>query len=170
MAYCTILSIIICYFFTILVYYQNRRWNKLVAGTDRNAILLPIFPRYTWAIIEGWKKVEFRKLNIPVNIENVVIYSTFPEKKIVGSFSVSKIKKATPEKLWQDFKDVGYVNKEFLFEYYSGHEYGLAIHVGKVKRVNKPFSLAKIKRKNPPQSFTYLDNEIWERIGSGLVS
>ena len=138
----------------------------MAAGTGRNVILLPIFPGYARAIIEGRKKVEFRKLNIPVNIENVVIYSTSPEKKIVGSFSVSKITKATPEKLWQDFKDIGYVDKESLYKYYSGHEYGLAIHIGKVKRVNKPFPLAKIKRQNPPQSFTYLDNEILERVKS----
>ncbi len=138
----------------------------MVARTGKNVILLPIFPRYAWAIIEGRKKVEFRKLNIPVNIKNVVIYSTFPEKKIVGFFRVSKIIKDTPEKLWQDFKHIGFVEKESLFDYYSGHEYGLAIHVGKVKRVNKPFSLAKIKRQNPPQSFTYLDNEILKKVKS----
>ncbi len=107
---------------TASVYNQNRRRNKLAARTGRNVILLPIFPGCAWAIIDGRKKVEFRKLNIPVDIENVVIYSTSPEKKIVGSFSVSKITKATPEKLWQDFKDIGYVDKEFLFEYYSGFE------------------------------------------------
>ena len=92
----------------------------MVARTGRNVILLPISPGYASAIIEGRKKVEFRKLNIPVNIENVVIYSTSPEKKIVGSFSLSKITKATPEKLWQDFKEIGYVDNEFVFEYSSG--------------------------------------------------
>ncbi|MGR3319574.1 MAG: ASCH domain-containing protein [Candidatus Anammoxibacter sp.] len=138
----------------------------MAAKTDKNVILLPIYPRYANAIIEGKKKVEFRKLNIPMNIGHVVIYSTFPEKKIVGFFSVPRITKATPKQLWNDFKQVGYVEKEFLIDYFSGYKYGLAIHVGKVARVRKPFSLEKIKKQNPPQSFLYLENDMWEMIKS----
>lgn len=135
----------------------------MVARTDTNVILLPIMPRYAKAIIEGEKKIEFRKLNIPMNIEHVVIYSASPDKRIVGFFSVSKITKATPKQLWKKFKNIGCVEKDFLFDYYSGHKYGLAIHVGKVEKVQNPFSLAIIK-KTAPQSFMYLENKYFEKI------
>lgn len=135
----------------------------MATKTNKNVILLPIIPRYAKAIIEGEKKVEFRKLNIPMNIEHVVIYSAYPEKRIVGFFSVSKVTKATPKQLWKNFKNIGCVEKEFLFDYYSGHQYGLAIHVGKVEKVKNPFSLVKIK-KNAPQSFMYLENKYFEKI------
>lgn len=135
----------------------------MAARTNTNVILLPIIPRYAKAIIDGEKKVEFRKLNIPISIEYVVIYSASPEKRIVGFFNVSKVTKATPKQLWKDFKNIGCVEKEFLFDYYSDHKYGLAIHVGKVEKVQNPFSLSKIKRQ-APQSFLYLENKYFKKI------
>jgi len=137
----------------------------LAAKTDRNVILLPIFPNYANAIMEGKKKVEFRKLNIPVNIEYVFIYSTAPEKKIIGFFKVLKITKASPERLWKEFKHIGCVEKDFFFDYYSGYDYGLAIQVGTINRLNKPLPLTKFKKQTPPQSFSYIDNDLLEMFG-----
>ena len=101
-----------------------------------------------------------------MNIGHVVIYSTSPEKKVVGFFSVPKVTRATPRQLWNDFKHVGCVKKEFLIDYFTGYKHGLAIHVGKVSRARKPFSLEKIKRQNPPQSFSYLENDVLKMIKS----
>lgn len=132
---------------------------------DKNVILLPIFPDYAEAIINGKKTVEFRKLNIPESIKYVVIYSSSPFKKIIGFFSVKGMTKETPEKLWIDFNKKGEVKKDFLFDYYLGHSLGLAIHVGRVSRARKPVELSYVnKRLKAPQSFLYLNKQEWETI------
>lgn len=134
---------------------------------NKNVILLPIFPEYATAIMNGKKKVEFRKINIPNSIKHVVVYSTSPENKVVGTFEVENITKAPPRSLWRRYKDIGCVTKNFLFEYYNKHELGLAIHVGKVKEVSKPLTLSKLKKGlAPPQSFRYLEFDEWEKVKS----
>ena len=137
----------------------------MAPGKNKNVILLPIFPQYANAIMEGRKKIEFRKKNIPTNIEFVVIYSTKPEKKVIGLFKVETITKAHPKILWDNFKDIGCVKKEFLFDYYDGHDQGVAIHVGRTYEFSQPFNLSDLNDNlNPPQSFRYLKNDEWKTI------
>jgi len=137
----------------------------MATKTNKNVILLPIFPKYANAIMDGKKKIEFRKINIPTHIKHVVIYATAPQMKIIGTFEVENITKASPKFLWKKFSKIGCVKKEFLFKYYDNHKIGVAIHIGKIKGVRKPLPLSKIKKGfNAPQSFRYLENEEWEKI------
>ena len=132
---------------------------------NRNVILLPIFPQYANAIMEGKKKVEFRKRNIPSHIKHVVVYSTAPEKMVIGTFEVDRITKATPKALWKKFNKIGFVEKEFLFDYYDNQDIGIAIHVGKTREIENPFPLSKIKKGlSAPQSFRYLQDDEWEKV------
>ncbi len=137
----------------------------MATKTNKNVILLPIFPKYANAIMDGKKKVEFRKINIPSHIKHVLIYATAPKMEIIGTFEVENITKASPKCLWEKFNKVGFVEKDFLFKYYDNHKTGIAIHIGKIKEVRKPLPLSKIKNGfNAPQSFRYLENAEWEKV------
>ncbi|HET6989695.1 MAG TPA: ASCH domain-containing protein, partial [Bacteroidia bacterium] len=54
-------------------------------------VLLSIKPKYAKAIIDGKKKVEFRKLPFKLNVNKVYIYSSAPEQKIIGYFTFDDI-------------------------------------------------------------------------------
>ena len=126
----------------------------MASRPNKNVILLPIFPKYAEAIFEGKKKVEFRKLNIPQDISHVVVYSTAPTQRIVGYFEVREITRASPKILWNLFNKVGGIEKELLMEYYSGHDLGVAIHVGESIRLRTPIQLSLIENELTPRSLS----------------
>ena len=53
-----------------------------------SVILLSIKPEYCKKIFEGTKKYEFRKHLAQNDVEKIVVYSTAPEKKVVGEIEV----------------------------------------------------------------------------------
>lgn len=61
-------------------------------------ILLSIHPEYVRQILAGTKKFEFRRSVAKRNVDRILIYSTSPEMKVVGSVSVLGVLKDTPQK------------------------------------------------------------------------
>ncbi len=127
--------------------------------------MISIHPKYAKAIFRGEKKIEFRKLNIPKTVSNVVLYATAPEQKIVGYFSIKEIVEDKPSELWRKFKDVSGTTVGFFNKYYNGHKFGLGILVNQVNILKYPLTLGKggIATK-PPQSFSYIDNRLWRNL------
>jgi predicted transcriptional regulator len=121
-------------------------------------VLLSIKPKYANAILAGEKLVEFRKLAFKKEIERVYIYSSSPEQRIIGYFTIEDIISDTPEELWRKYNTVGSISEDDFFEYFADKEIGYSI---KIKSVNK-FR----KSKNPkeifknfvaPQSYMYCE-------------
>lgn len=77
-------------------------------------VLLSIKPNYVKEIINGNKRYEFRKtiFNNHRNVAKVFIYSTSPQKKIVGYFKIGKIVKDAPEVLWKKYKDMSGMDED----------------------------------------------------------
>jgi len=119
-------------------------------------VILSIKPKYVQAILAGKKRVEFRKTMFKKQVKKVYIYSSAPEKKIVGYFIVSNIVEASPSELWQKFKKVGGIEKDSFFEYYKDKERGYSLCIGSVNQFDEyidPYSF--IKGFTPPQSYCY---------------
>lgn len=121
-------------------------------------VLLSIKPKYANAILSGEKLVEFRKLTFKQEIERVYIYSSSPEQRILGYFTIEDIISDTPKKLWKEFNRVGSITEEDFFDYFANKEIGYTI---KIKSVNK-FKRAKdpkeiFKNFVAPQSYMYCD-------------
>ena len=121
-------------------------------------VLLSIKPKYANAILAGEKLVEFRKLAFKKEIERVYIYSSSPEQKIIGYFTIEDIISDSPKELWKKYNSVGSISYEDFFEYFADKKIGYSI---KIKSVNK-FR----KSKNPkeifknfvaPQSYMYCE-------------
>ena len=74
-------------------YFYNVSYKHEVA-------LLSIRPEYVQQIIEGTKKVEFRKKVFSNTVKKVVVYSSYPQKRIVGYFRVTNIIIDTPLDIW----------------------------------------------------------------------
>ncbi|MCD6018903.1 MAG: hypothetical protein K0S53_2024 [Bacteroidetes bacterium] len=121
-------------------------------------VILSIKPKYANAILAGEKKVEFRKLTFKKEIEKVYIYSSSPEQRIIGYFTIKNIIADTPENLWQKFKRVGSITKDDFFQYFENKELGYSIGIKDYIRFEKSIDPKRIfKNFVAPQSYMYCE-------------
>lgn len=128
--------------------------------TSTSAIL-SIKPIYAHAIMSGEKKVEFRKKVFKKKIERVYVYSSSPDQKIIGYFTIKEIIEDTPNQLWNTFNKVGGINRDAFFDYYKGVEKGYSIVIKEFKKYREavdPYKM--IKNFNAPQSYLYIDTYV----------
>lgn len=119
-------------------------------------ILLSIKKEYADKILNGTKKYEYRKV-LAYNVKTIVIYVTWPIKKVVGEVEV--IYSVTEDKndLWNRSKEYSGITKEFYDEYFKNKIFGSAYRLGEVRIYDKAKDLIDLGIKNVPQSFVYLD-------------
>lgn len=78
-------------------------------------LLMSIKPEFVKRILAGEKLYEFRKTIFKQNVDKVFIYSTDPDKKIVGYFEVGEIIRDTPTGVVEFiFRSFGNLKKGFL--------------------------------------------------------
>ena len=87
-------------------------------------IILAINPIYARAILSGKKTVEFRRNGVPSNIQKIVIYSTKPDQEILGYCDVKECIVDSPDKLWQNYGNLGFISHEDFTKYYYGYKIG----------------------------------------------
>ncbi|SKK41056.1 50S ribosomal protein L22/uncharacterised domain fusion protein [Mycobacteroides abscessus subsp. bolletii] len=127
-----------------------------ITATSR-AALISIQPRYAFAILDERKTVEFRKRPLAEDVSLAWIYATAPIQRVVGYFTIGRIVADSPEDLWDQYGQVGCIDKLDFDAYYRGSRLGYAIEVDDVR------SLAEAPPLNvvfpsvvPPQSFRYV--------------
>ncbi|MDI6867121.1 ASCH domain-containing protein [Methanoculleus sp.] len=88
-------------------------------------VLLSIKPEYADKILCGSKRCEFRKTIFKnKGIREIVIYSSSPVKKIVGTCVIGSITEDHPLNLRERFRDVSGLCEEEYSSYFSGKERG----------------------------------------------
>ncbi len=139
----------------------------MASSSTRSIVLLPILPKYAAPIMEGTKRVEFRKRAFGRQVSHVVVYSSSPVKQVVGFFKILDIDEASPEQLWRRYSQVGGIEKSDFDRYFAQAPRGVAIKVGKVHVLSQPLPLSLLQPGfRPPQSYAYLSQEVFERIRS----
>lgn len=91
--------------------------------------LLSVHPEYAEALVNGTKKVEFRKRALAADVTHVAIYATRPVGRVVGVFSIDEQVVAEPGELWRQFSKVAGISRPRFFEYYDGLHRGVGIRV-----------------------------------------
>lgn len=133
-----------------------------MVGEANDAVaLMAINPQYANLILEGRKKVEFRKTRFAQNVSHIIIYATSPVQRVVGFFEVKDIIEATPDELWRRYHSVGGVERAFYDAYYQSKQYAIAIEVGNVEVLELPVPLDRLEVFSPPQSYRYV---AWETL------
>lgn len=131
------------------------------------SVILSIKPIYAQAIMAGTKKVEFRKKIFKRPIDKVFVYSSSPEKKIIGFFTIAEITEDKPINLWDEFHKVGGIIKKDFFEYYKHSEIGFSIKIKNYEKFDKGVDPADFFEKFcAPQSYIYLE----EKVANNIVS
>ncbi len=128
---------------------------------------MAIRPQFARLILNGKKKVEFRKTRLAPDVSHVLIYATVPLKEIIGFFEVNGIQEGVPDDLWNIYQDVAGIKEKVFRRYYGSALRGIAIEVGRVFVLSKPVPFKRIagKRKvTAPQSFRYLYADVFACI------
>lgn len=128
-------------------------------------VLISIKPNFANLILDGKKKIELRR-KIPVNLKPgsfAVVYSTSPQKEIIGAFTVKNIIHADINQLWELTKKYNYVDFDDFIDYFNGIDFGYGIEIKETWRFRKPIDLEYLRRKADnfviPQSYRYLSNK-----------
>lgn len=121
-----------------------------------NAIL-SIKPIYVKEIIEGRKRYEYRKRIFKKDIDNVYVYSTHPQKRIVGYFKFNGYIEDTPANIWEKTKEYAGIDKQSYNEYFDGRNLAYAINIHEFHMFREPID-PKIIFGNftAPQSYKYI--------------
>lgn len=119
-------------------------------------MLLSINPEHVKNIVSGKKKVEYRRVRCKRNIDAIIIYSTSPEKKIIGEVEVKNIIEGTLEEIWNLTKDIGCISYDFFKKYYFGKNEAVVYELGELELYSKPKELSEYGIKRAPQSYMYI--------------
>ncbi|TLM98786.1 MAG: ASCH domain-containing protein [Actinobacteria bacterium] len=124
-------------------------------------MLMPIQPQYANPIIEGRKKVEFRKTRFRTPPSHVVVYASSPVKCVVGYFEVTHVETAAVDSLWEKYAAVGCIGEDDFVAYYGERDEGVVLGVGEVVVLAEPIPLEDLGLNGrPPQSFCYVDRSV----------
>lgn len=119
-------------------------------------ILLSINPQHVDNIIKGIKKFEYRTRVAKKDVKAILVYCTYPTKKVVAEVKIKTILSDTPAKLWERTKQFSGIEKDFYDKYFSGHEIAYAYELGEIIKYVKPKELIEFGCKFAPQSFIYV--------------
>lgn len=126
---------------------------------DRVA-LMAIHPIHAQAILDGSKKVEFRKRPLAADVGTVVIYETSPTQRIIGEFTVDTTVTDTPGRVWRRFRHVAGISAGDYAAYFEGQDTAVALCVGSVRKYDRPLLLDELDpRPGTPQSFVYVNRQ-----------
>jgi predicted transcriptional regulator len=115
-------------------------------------VLMSIRPDYAEAILSGVKTVEFRRRRPSFQPgTRVLIYSSAPDKKLLGTFEVAAIHEASPHGLWRNVAKQAGISHADYQAYFEGCAKAYGIEVRRVRRL-KPRRL----HMRPPQSYLFL--------------
>ena len=135
-------------------------------------LLISVKPEFAEKIVNGTKTIELRKSCPNVNVGDlVIIYSTLPEKAIVGTCIVKAIIKKSPPQLWREYSDKMGIDKKRYLEYFKGSTMAVGIVLTAIDKLDKKLSLDSVRKSiptfSPPQTFRYLDQSQIASVGLG---
>jgi len=134
--------------------------KREVAQAGLKDVLLSIKPTYANLIVDGIKTIELRRKfpeNLPAGTK-LLVYSTAPEKVVIGDCEIREVLKLTLTELWSCAGIEAMISKQDFERYFDGLDEGYGIKLWKYRRYKTPKLLTSYFGKNAvaPQSYRYL--------------
>ena len=121
-------------------------------------ILLSIKPEYSKNIFNGTKIYEFRKKLAKKSIDKIIVYSSSPEKQVIGEVKVLGTLSLNPSLLWETTKKEAGISRIKYGEYFKNCEKAYAYILGDYIEYNEPKALTEFGVYRAPQSFMYIEH------------
>jgi predicted transcriptional regulator len=123
---------------------------------------MSIKPKYVEKILTGEKTAEFRR-SMYSSIkkgDQVFIYSSSPQKALVGKFIIDDIINDTVENLWKLKGKEGCISYGDFMDYYDGNSSGYCLVLKEITTFSTPIKLEELRTQIVnfivPQSYRYL--------------
>jgi len=131
--------------------------------------LLSIKPEYANKIVDGLKSVELRRRFPEKDFSGsyVIIYSSSPDKAVIGYAEIDNVTKLSISELWKKHKNNSYIDYKKFRKYFSGVQEGFAISFKKVEKFSKPLSMKDLEKNfklSPPQSYRYVTEDFFKEL------
>lgn len=142
-----------------------------MGSTAARVALMSVRPEFASALMDGSKKVEFRKRPLAEDVGLVVVYATLPVGAVVGAFTVAGQELRSPDALWRRHRRHAGISKAGYSAYYDGAETAVGILVGDVEPLEEPLKLDMLgPGLRAPQSFQYLDTSQRDRLRAAVAA
>lgn len=137
--------------------------------TDRT-FLISVHPRWASAFFLSYnpKTIELRKGSFGASLQlgnNLVIYSTLPVGKAIGTVKVIKRESVAVDRLWEESQQgiLARVSRAQFDAYYANQESGIGVWVGAAELWRSPIALSRLRQKFgqrwlPPQQIQQLND------------
>ena len=119
-------------------------------------ILLSINPEFVEQILNRTKKFEYRTRVAKQDIKAILVYCTYPTKKVVARVLIKNILCDTPENLWNLTYQYSGITKEYFYKYFKNRKLAYAYELGEVIEYKRPKSLEEFGIHYAPQSYVYV--------------
>lgn len=128
---------------------------------SQESMLISIRPKYVTKVFNGSKTIELRRTRPRIAIgASAFVYSSAPQKELVGSFTIEAILSGKPAKLWAAVRDHAGVSRQEYDEYFEGASKAFGIQLTSPVLFRRTVSLATLRKTfakfHPPQTFHYL--------------
>ena len=129
--------------------------------------LISIRPEFVCRIISGDKRYEYRKKIFKRPVERVFIYSSAPQKRIVGFFEWYGVIFGDVDKVWKETSKFAGISIKEYESYFNNSNYAYAIRLDLLHVFNEPVNPWEFQGFMPPQSYLYFgnkDRELYEKL------
>lgn len=122
-------------------------------------IMLSIKPCFVEEILAGRKLVEYRK-RIPQDytVSQVLIYASYPIKRVVAEFKLGGYLAESPERLWQQTSEIGGIDKDVFDKYFEKKDVAYAYQITNLQMLPIPIPLSDFGLKRGPQDYCYVED------------
>jgi predicted transcriptional regulator len=136
-----------------------------------NLFLISVHPRWACAFFlsHNPKTIELRKGSFGASLkpgDTIVVYSTLPEAKAIGTVKVVKRESLAVDRLWRASEQgqLAKVSRAQFDGYYNNQELGIGVWVGGAQLLPSPIALPRLRqnwgpRWQPPQQIVQLTHE-----------
>jgi len=125
-------------------------------------LLMSIKPEFAELMLHGRKTVEIRrKFSKKYEGATIVFYITDPMQQFMFTATIARVDHDQKKNLWNTYKQECGISQAVFDEYFSGIDFGYAIHMSNLKPLQNQLILEHAKKVypqlRPPQSFQRLE-------------
>lgn len=136
------------------------------------SVLLSVKPKHARSLMAGTKTAEVRRRFPDIASGTVIyVYSSSPERAIIGTLRSTAVHRRGPDEVWEQFKETIEIDERYLDDYLTDAEEAVIVEVSAPKPWKVPISLAQLRELigvEPPQSYRYLTQEQVTVLESGV--